>query len=80
MRIIFQQDTLDAIQKSRFFTHNTADSMLKAAQKTSSLNATSKKDDKFRYFQNKIIGCLTQLEEDKHKSEKSLFHTWLIPL
>nr|DAF30599.1 MAG TPA: ParB ddrB-like ParB superfamily domain [Herelleviridae sp.] len=75
MRIIFQQNTLDAIQKSRFFTHNTADSVLKAAQKTSSLNATSKKDGKFRYFQNKIIECLTQLEEEEsHGIKKSFFY------
>ena len=75
MRIIFQQNTLDAIQKSRFFTHNTADSVLKAAQKTSSLNATSKKDGKFRYFHNKIIECLTQLEEEEsHGIKKSFFY------
>nr|DAW67015.1 MAG TPA: crystallin beta/gamma motif-containing protein [Herelleviridae sp.] len=73
MRIVFQQNTLDAIQKSRFFTHNTADSVLKAAQKTSSLNATSKKDGKFRYFQKKIIECLTQLEEEKSRGIKKSF-------
>jgi len=75
MRIIFQQDTLDAIQKSRFFTHNTADSVLKAAQKTSSLNATSKKDGKFRYFQKKIIEHIAELEgEESNEVNKSFFY------
>lgn len=75
MRIIFQQDTLDAIQKSRFFTHNTADSVLKAAQKTSSLNAISKKDGKFRYFQKKIIEHIAELEgEESNEVNKSFFY------
>lgn len=75
MKIVFQQNTLDAIQKSRFFTHNTADSVLKAAQKTSSLNATSKKDDKFRYFQKKIIEHIAELEgEESNEVNKSLFY------
>ena len=75
MRIIFQQETLDAMQKSRFFTHNTADSVLKAAQKTSSLNATSKKDGKFRYFQKKIIEHIAELEgEESNEVNKSFFY------
>ncbi|MGP1491474.1 MAG: hypothetical protein ACTTI6_10515 [Treponema sp.] len=75
MKIVFQQNTLDAIQKSRFFIHNTADSILKAASPQGGLNTAGTKDDKFRYFQKKIIEQLAQLEgEESQELKKSLFY------
>ena len=75
MKIVFQQSTLNALQKSLFFTHGVAGSVLKAVVKSNDLNRTGKKDEKFRYFQNKIIECLTQLaEEESHGIKKSFFY------
>ena len=75
MKIVFQQSTLNALQKSLFFTHGVAGSVLKTVVKSNGLNRTGKKDEKFRYFQNKIIECLTQLaEEESHGIKKSFFY------
>lgn len=75
MRIIFQQSTLEAMQKSRFFTHNTADSILKAASPQGGLNTAGTKDGKFQYFQKKIIEQLALLEgEESQEVKKSLFY------
>lgn len=75
MKIVFQQGTLNALQKSLFFTHGVAGSVLKTVVKSNGLNRTGKKDEKFRYFQNKIIECLTQLaEEESHGIKKSFFY------
>jgi len=75
MKIVFQQNTLDAIQKSRFFIHNTADSILKAASPQGGLNTAGTKDDKFRYFQKKIIEHIAELEgEESNEVNKSLFY------
>lgn len=75
MKIVFQQSTLNALQKSLFFTHGVAGSVLKAVVKSNGLNRTGKKDEKFRYFQNKIIEHLAQLEgEESQELKKSLFY------
>ena len=75
MKIVFQQSTLDAMQKSRFFTRGAEYSVLKAASPQGGLNTAGKKDDKFRYFQKKIIEHIAELEgEESNEVNKSLFY------